>query len=85
VELAQKWRGPARSATIIGATAWTRPCSAASSSRLSQRYSVSDDALGRHRKHMQVVIAKAVAQVEQKELAYGSALLAEIGRIRADA
>ena len=52
---------------------------------VARRYSVSDDALGRHRKHMQLVIARAAAQVEQKDLAYGSALLAEIGRIRADA
>jgi hypothetical protein len=49
------------------------------------RHGVSDDALGRHRKHMQLVIAKAAAQAEQKDLAYGSALLAEIARIRADA
>jgi hypothetical protein len=34
---------------------------------------------------MQLVIAKAAAVVEQKDLAYGSELLAEIGRIRADA
>jgi hypothetical protein len=52
---------------------------------VARRYSVSDDALGRHKRHMQLVIAKAAAQVEQKDLAYGSALLAEIGRIRADA
>jgi len=52
---------------------------------VARRYGVSDDALGRHRKHMQMVIAKAAAQIEQKDLAYGSALLAEIGRIRADA
>jgi hypothetical protein len=52
---------------------------------VARHYSVSDDALGRHRMHMQMVIAKAAALVEQKDLAYGSALLAEIGRIRADA
>lgn len=34
---------------------------------------------------MQLVISKAAALTEQKELAYGSALLAEIGRIKADA
>jgi hypothetical protein len=34
---------------------------------------------------MQLVIAKAAAIVEQKDVAYGSALLAEIARIRADA
>jgi hypothetical protein len=49
------------------------------------RYSVSEDALGRHKKHMQLVIAKAASLIEQKDLAYGSALMAEIGRIRADA
>ena len=52
---------------------------------VARRYSVSDDALGRHKRHMQVVIGKAAAVAEQKDLAYGSALLAEIGRIRADA
>jgi hypothetical protein len=51
---------------------------------VARRYSVSEDALGRHRKHMQLVIAKAAAVVELKDLAYGSELLAEIGRIRAD-
>jgi hypothetical protein len=52
---------------------------------VARRYCVSEDALGGHRKHMQVVMAKAATAVEQKDLAYGSALLAEIGRIRADA
>jgi hypothetical protein len=52
---------------------------------VSRRFGVSEDALGRHRKHAQLVIAKAAAVAEQHELAYGSALLAEIGRIRADA
>ena len=52
---------------------------------VARRYSVSEDALGRHKRHMQLVIAKAAALVEQKDLAYGSSLLAEIGRIRADA
>ena len=50
-----------------------------------RRYRVSEDALGRHKKHMQLVIAKAAAAVDQNGLAYGSALLAEIGRIKADA
>ncbi len=52
---------------------------------IARRYTVSEDSLGRHKKHMQIVIAKAAASVEQKDLAYGSALLAEIARIRADA
>jgi hypothetical protein len=52
---------------------------------VARRYSVSEDALGRHRKHMQLLMAKAAAVVEQKDVAYGSALLAEIARIRADA
>lgn len=50
-----------------------------------RRYRVSEDALGRHKKHLQLVIANAAAAVEQNGLAYGSALLVEIGRIRADA
>jgi hypothetical protein len=45
---------------------------------VARRYGVSDDALGRHRKHMQMVIAKAASQAEQKDLAYGSALLADV-------
>lgn len=52
---------------------------------VARRHSVSEDAVGRHKKHMQFAIAKAAAVVEQKNLAYGSALLAEIGRIRVDA
>ena len=52
---------------------------------IARRHKVSEDALSRHKKHMQVVIAKAAAAVDQNGLAYGSALLAEIGRIRADA
>src|SRR5437016_3818662 len=52
---------------------------------VTRRYGVSEDALGRHRKHMQVVIAKAAALVEQRDVAYGSVLMVEIGRIRADA
>ena len=52
---------------------------------VARRYSVSEDAVGRPKKHMQLVIAKAAAVVDHKELAYGSELLAEIGRIRADA
>jgi len=52
---------------------------------VARHFSVSEDALGRHKKHMQLVIAKAAAIVDQKDVAYGSALIAEIGRIRADA
>ena len=52
---------------------------------VARRYSVSEDALGRHKRHMQLVIAKAAALVDQKDVAYGSALMAEIARIRADA
>jgi len=52
---------------------------------VARRFSVSEDAVGRHKRHMQLVIAKAAALVEQKDVAYGSALMAEIGRIRADA
>ena len=40
---------------------------------VAHRYSVSQDALGRHKKHMQLVIAKAAAAVDQQQLAYGSA------------
>jgi hypothetical protein len=52
---------------------------------VARSFSVSSDAVFRHRKQMQLVMAKAVAVSEQKDVAYGSALLAEVGRIRADA
>ncbi len=52
---------------------------------VARRYSVSEDALGRHKRHMQLVIAKAAALGDQKDVAYGSTLISEIGRIRADA
>jgi hypothetical protein len=52
---------------------------------VARRYSVSEDALGRHKRHMQLVIAKAAAVGDQKDVAYGSTLISEIGRIRADA
>jgi hypothetical protein len=52
---------------------------------VARQFSVSPDAVFRHKKHMQLVMAKAVAVTEQKDVAYGSALLAEVGRIRADA
>jgi hypothetical protein len=48
---------------------------------VARRYGVSEDALGRHWKHMQTFIAKAAGS---RGLAYGSALLAEIARMRAD-
>jgi hypothetical protein len=52
---------------------------------LARRFSVSDDALSRHKKHMQIVMAKAAAVADQKDVAYGNGLLAEVARIRADA
>jgi hypothetical protein len=52
---------------------------------VARRFSVSPDAVFRHRKHMQLVMAKAAAVTEQKDVAYGSSLVAEVGRIRADA
>lgn len=53
--------------------------------KISHRFKVGEDSLGRHRKHMRSAVVKAAAVVEAKEIAYGSRLLAEIGRIRADA
>ena len=52
---------------------------------VARRFSVSADAVFRHRKHMRTVMAKAAAVSEQKDVAYGFSLLGEIGRIRADA
>jgi len=52
---------------------------------VARRFSVSDDALGRHKKHMQVAMLKAAVHIEQKDAAYGGSLLAEVARIRADA
>jgi hypothetical protein len=51
---------------------------------VARRVSVSADAVFRHKKHMQLVMAKA-AVTEHRDVAYGSALLAEVSRIRADA
>jgi hypothetical protein len=33
---------------------------------VARRYSISEDALGRHKRHMQLVIAKAAAVADQK-------------------
>ena len=52
---------------------------------VARQFSVSPDAIFRHKKHMQLVMAKAAAVTELKDVAYGSSLLAEIARIRADA
>lgn len=52
---------------------------------VAHRFSVSQDAVFRHKKHMQLVMAKAAAVTVQKDVAYGSALLEEVGRIRAAA
>jgi hypothetical protein len=52
---------------------------------VARRFSVSPDAVFRHKKHMQLVMAEAAAVSEQKDFEYGSALLAEVARIRADA
>jgi len=52
---------------------------------VARQFSVSPDAVFRHKKHMQLVMAKAAAVTEQKDVAYGSSLLAEVARIRADA
>jgi hypothetical protein len=52
---------------------------------VARRFSVSPDAVFRHKKHMQLVMAKAAAVTEHRDVTYGSALLAEVSRIRADA
>lgn len=52
---------------------------------VARRFSVSPDAVFRHRKHMQFVMANAAAAVGQDGISYGSSLLAEVARIRADA
>lgn len=52
---------------------------------VARRFSVSADAVFRHKKHMQLVMAKAAEVTGQKDVAYGSTLLAEVARIRADA
>jgi len=52
---------------------------------IARRFSVSPDAIFRHKKHMQVVMVKAAAVTNEKDVAYGSSLLAEVARIRADA
>jgi hypothetical protein len=52
---------------------------------VAQRFSVSPDAMFRHRKHMQLVMAKAASSGSSEQVEYGRGLLAEIARIRADA
>ena len=52
---------------------------------IARRFSVSPDAVFRHKKHMQLVMQKAAASSERTTGDYGSSLLAEVGRIRADA
>ena len=52
---------------------------------VARRFSVSADAVFRHRRHMRTAMAKAAAKTEQRDVAYGSSLLAEVARIRADA
>src|SRR2546427_6568462 len=52
---------------------------------VARRFSVSPDAVFRHKKHLQLLMAEAAAVTVQKDVAYGSALLEEVGRIRADA
>ena len=52
---------------------------------VARRFSVSPDAVFRHKKHLQLLMAEAAAVTVQKDIAYGSGLLAEVARIRADA
>jgi hypothetical protein len=52
---------------------------------VARRFSVSPDAVFRHRKHMQRVMATAASAVARNQVEYGSSLLAEVARIRADA
>lgn len=53
---------------------------------VARKYSVSPDAVNRHTRHMQTAIAQAVAAREPNrgnDIAYGNALLDELGRIKA--
>jgi predicted DNA-binding protein YlxM (UPF0122 family) len=52
---------------------------------IARRFSVSSDALFRHRKHMQTTMAKLAANADHRNGEYGSSLLAEVARIRSDA
>lgn len=52
---------------------------------VARRFSVSPDALFRHKRHMQLVMAKAASAGALNRIEYGSSLLAEVARIRADA
>src|ERR1700758_168959 len=52
---------------------------------VARQFSVSPDAIFRHKKHMQSVMAKAAAVTEQRDVAYGSSVLAEVAPLRGDA
>jgi hypothetical protein len=52
---------------------------------IARRFSVSADAVFRHRKHMQPMMVKAAAVADHRDGDYGSSLLAEVARIRSDA
>lgn len=52
---------------------------------VARRFSVSPAAVFRHRRHMRTAMAKAATTAAQGNVAYGSSLLAEVARIRADA
>jgi hypothetical protein len=52
---------------------------------IAKRFGVSQDALSRHKKHQRAAMALAAARTSPSQALYGSTLLGEVFRIRADA
>jgi hypothetical protein len=52
---------------------------------IAHRFHVSEDAVGRHRRHMRTAMLKAEAAAEKPDLIYGQNLIDEVKAIKADA
>jgi hypothetical protein len=52
---------------------------------IANRFHVSEDAVGRHRRHMRTAMLKAEAAAEKPDLIYGQTLIDEVKAIKADA
>jgi len=52
---------------------------------IAHRFHLSEDAVGRHRRHMRTAMLKAEAAAEKTDLIYGQTLIDEVKAIKADA
>ncbi len=52
---------------------------------VAHRFHLSEDAIGRHRRHMRTAMLKAEAAAEKPDLIYGQTLIDEVKAIKADA